>query len=157
MPVRKDLEVSMVETRAGHDGPSLADVMCQVIEILQEERGYESIRDMALKLGVPISTFQRAVKPGDRGCTLQALSEICAGLQLTPIEFFEVHPLYKSGRRPALIQRDRRLFQRLRDTLTTQELEEVSTNACFFKQRSLLRSFLNLANAVRRTLLEGSS
>jgi DNA-binding Xre family transcriptional regulator len=75
---------------------NLDDVFRGIILEVKEAHDL-STRALAKKMGVRQQTLSTFLTPGEtQGCRLALVSRLCASLDLSPVELFQIHPVFAS-------------------------------------------------------------
>ena len=92
--------VRVVAGEAGkrREGPDLNDVVRTIIWDLKHETGWSQAR-LSRELGIPQQRVSRLLDSERHGMTLWVLSQICAALGETPVQFFRRYSDAHSRRR----------------------------------------------------------
>ena len=149
-----------VKTRSSRKGVDLNDVLREILQAIMQDRGL-SENKLATLLGMNQRRVNAFLK-GENGLQLSGLSQICAALEVTPIDLFLTHPRYGEKQAKLRVAKDA-LYDRFRALLTGAEARAIIQQIEGTKELGILpavmdviNGFIEIGKAARRRALRQS-
>lgn len=119
-------EKPKITTKSGKEGFNLNVIVREILRGIITDRGWSENR-AAKEWNIPQRTFNRWLSEG-ASIDLEALSILCAELEVNPPAFFASHEVYKAENRARLHFAKDSLYDRFRTLLSVEEGRRVLHN-----------------------------